>query len=610
MLGVWMPLDGTAVNQGLLGDVTTVTAPTFVADGKTGKAMSSGAFSITADQADSFLNNNYFSFCCWVYNNVSAGTSGNRTLFGTAGMTAPNTRRYTVYIYPTYNQLHLSWQNYDSGDAKLTYVSGTDFIPAYTWTHIGVTYDGPKREVIIYKNGVQYHKISNAYQFTSPNYAYATNLISNNANQYVCDYRVFNHCLSAKEMKEASKGLIVHLKLNESLGLTNMVGDCGYNIYNNYGTGMTVATETLSETYKGEPIYRCTYTAKNDSCVSGFKSNYHSRGVNTTKSIYYSESGVSKQFVYWIYYRPHTSGLTAGGTASNIGGWTEIARQYMGDGWWRVGQSRTINSNGNRSSDYIFTSLYWPYAGINSSCTIDWGPDYLISGSTSIIENFVDGNNVAHDCSGFRNDGTAYNRPTPADVVARYDVSTWFSGNRYITLGRHGMVRDAITVSIWGYMSSWPSYTRMVSCTESGGWNFEPSNSRMQFSVGTGVSSCTYKTVQSTKTLTNLGSGWHHFVGTYDGLNVKIYIDGILEGTTAAYTEKTPIFYNASNGIFVAAEAGANQTTPAGSYYNGALSDFRIYASALSAEDVAELYHTKASIDNHGNFFCGELKEV
>jgi hypothetical protein len=39
------------------------------------------------------------------------------------------------------------------------------------------------------------------------------------------------------------------------------------------------------------------------------------------------------------------------------------------------------------------------------------------------------------------------------------------------------------------------------------------------------------------------------------------------------------------------------------------MSDFRIYATALSAEDVAELYHTAASIDKQGNLFCGEVVE-
>ena len=46
-------------------------------------------------------------------------------------------------------------------------------------------------------------------------------------------------------------------------------------------------------------------------------------------------------------------------------------------------------------------------------------------------------------------------------------------------------------------------------------------------------------------------------------------------------------------------------------YNNYYMSDFRIYATALSADDVKELYNTIASVSNNGSFLTyGEFIEI
>jgi len=49
-----------------------------------------------------------------------------------------------------------------------------------------------------------------------------------------------------------------------------------------------------------------------------------------------------------------------------------------------------------------------------------------------------------------------------------------------------------------------------------------------------------------------------------------------------------------------------------GSYssYGGCLSDFRIYATALSPEDVRDLYAVGASLSDTGVLFSSEVSEV
>jgi len=88
--------------------------------------------------------------------------------------------------------------------------------------------------------------------------------------------------------------------------------------------------------------------------------------------------------------------------------------------------------------------------------------------------------------------------------------------------------------------------------------------------------------------------------GTSD---IKVYIDGVLKATsTAAHSALTfPTTYR------IGRDVRSNDGTP----YKGLMSDFRIYATALSADDVMELYHTPITLSNNGTFLTqGEYVEV
>ena len=388
------------------------------------------------------------------------------------------------------------------------------------------------------------------------------------------DLRIYDHCLSALEVKEISQGLVLHYKLNgqsggvgENLISNSEIHTITANASNQYNYFWAVPTGTLTigETYTFSAIAKITGTNAPTKCTV---------------------------------YNYHTNPNTGGPRSDN----------FIADGVTRDSFTFVANATG-----------FICYAG-NSGSTGGFGAEYkqlkLEKGSVATpwtptsIEMGKDLTKVV-DSSGYGNNGIAVNSPSNiADSKSRYNICTEFNGsNTYINAGTGAKVKDEITVAWWGYMDSWSSYTRAISCTEGGGWNFEVSSGKINFAMGTGTSSNTYKSCTSNTTLASLASGWHHFVGTYNGLESNLYIDGVLDKTLSCYTTKTPIYYHSSNSIIVGAEANAGNTA-AGSYFNGKLSDIRIYATALSAEDILTLYNTPAHIDNLGSVHCFEVNEM
>ncbi len=76
---------------------------------------------------------------------------------------------------------------------------------------------------------------------------------------------------------------------------------------------------------------------------------------------------------------------------------------------------------------------------------------------------------------------------------------------------------------------------------------------------------------------------WHHVCGTYDGANIRLYVDGVED-------PESPVAYSGNIGtnsweILI----GENAQQP-GHEWNGLIDDVRIYSYALSETEVKELY--------------------
>ena len=62
------------------------------------------------------LNNDAFSYTCWLYIKGETGSTSQRSMvFGNDVMAAAGGRQFSLFNYPTCNDLHWSWQNYTNG---------------------------------------------------------------------------------------------------------------------------------------------------------------------------------------------------------------------------------------------------------------------------------------------------------------------------------------------------------------------------------------------------------------------------------------------------------------------------------------------------------------
>ena len=217
------------------------------------------------------------------------------------------------------------------------------------------------------------------------------------------------------------------------------------------------------------------------------------------------------------------------------------------------------------------------------------------------LDNIIDNIRII-DSSGYNHHGSIKNTVEIETDTTRYLKSINLpNGNSAINCGRGGMVTDSITYSIWINYSTWGN---PVSCTEGGGWNFE--TNPVQLAIN--IESIGY--LHAVSSFQPTANEWHMLTGVYDRLNQKayIYIDGQMTGETNASSPNL-IHYNGSNVIWLGAEASGSATAFASNGMIGKISDFRIYCTALSAEDILDLYHTSAKIDKTGKVHTFEFVE-
>ena len=390
----WWPLNGNTTDLGISPCAVSGT-PAFATNGKIGKCLSGGTLTMPAAATAQVFNKDAVSVCFWLYNGGSAGC-----IFGTEGMTAPNNRRFTLFQYPTANDLHWSWQNEDSGG---TFTSGiaNGAIPSNAWSHICAVWD--KGTARIYVNGTQVGTSTGTC--TSTNWAYDTIIARPSSTRYYNDIRIYNHALSVKEVKEISKGLILHYNFEDNCQqLVNAYAEPTFNTsaanggWGHWGaTGHAGSYAQNTDTnyiYPGFSAY--SHKVANGSNATNdfllYQEKLFDGGYRSMQAIIKASDGaaITNSVCY-----PAWNGRN-GGVAS--GSWTSI--ESIGNGFYLCKVEGIKQTTSPSSKNAHLVGIY-----VKAGKTIYVTCCYLENGK-QLCSDIFDPNPKCYDCSGYGYNGT------------------------------------------------------------------------------------------------------------------------------------------------------------------------------------------------------------
>lgn len=591
-LQVWLPLNGKIENQGISG-IAINGSPASWSSGPLGKcATFTGKQIIKSASVHDFDYIDNFSWACWV--NTNRG-SGAEYIFS-VGRVDMETFGYGLECYTT-------------TQCRIWFGSWTVNIPVTggKWTHIAFTKSGST--IKIYLNGKLEQTVT--FNATMPTFADSVGLgigcfhhFSGDIYYYngsIADFRIYDNALSPKEVHEIAQGLCCHYPLNDPTPTASL---------NKYG----------GENFEGKPSHTgYTMTKLTGERGYNFTLTYTGTGNNTWPCIQYPfvSFTAGKTYDYSCKIRAHSGNFVISFRGSHIDNdWVCSMKNIMNcDSKWheyhiQVKLDEKYTRSGTEYNTHPLIEFYSESLATKDkvyTCDFDI-KDVQISecATDASISNGAWSDLTVYDTSGFGNHGsvTAATAPVLAGNSPMYDRCYEFPYKNYITgkMPFGGQAASKFTISVWLNQIEGGAYSTWLNSNGYGG-------SGLWLAVNTeGCAQWGYRESVSpnyVKGGSNIAvNTWHLFTYVYKEGVATWYLDG-KKNCSATYADKTIM----PAGTFTLGDsyAGSDWNTN----FHGKLSDFRIYATALSDADIAELYNTPVSITSTGTMMTkGELIET
>lgn len=609
-LVAWYPLIANGNNQGLDGTNLTVNGSVTYTAGKLGNAATFVGTN-TYFKRVRFTEQKNFSVSAWV--KCSTTSSSSQYCF-TQGRDI-NSDSWRISFSPNGTTIVFC-----IGNQNLSYT-----VTLNTWYHVTMTIDDDAN-FVFYLNGTA---VKSGTVTVLPDYSESGGIMAIGAHYYasgagyvlngqIQDFRYYDHALSVKEVKELAKGLCLHIPLDWG-GNPNMISNSytwmnkalgAVNQWTNSGITYATPTVTWDDNAPSPWVYSVTATNSKTTSVSGVGSFYriYNMGLTTADLV----EGENYTFSFWA---KSDSGITNGLAYGSIGE-SQTGVSYTGfgtlDSNWRK-HTRTFKWTRTTSLTLCF------YVPVPASSTVDFqicglklekgdkATPYIPKSTETAYTSYGYGDKFKEDCSGYNNvaivTGSAM---TNASGASRGSGTNWNGSGRLVySTGMPVGTQTLFTINTWLRTTSGatqPRYNDVYGFTlQSNNGTNRYTRCELEQTDGSkihwyGVGDSSYQFAGDMAITTG---EWTMVTLVSDGEKFHTYKNGVLYKTLTPSSDK--LNWKTLGSLTIGDEVAGNV------YYDQA--DFRVYTTALSADDIKSLYQTGASIAKNGALMTGQLVE-
>lgn len=583
-LQVWLPLNGSLENKGLgtLSSDFSISSPTYSA-GKTGNNLKISSQQSNVVTINELTNKKNVTISFWFCPN-SGNTFGqwrDVISFGVSNGTTVSSFRMEASSSTGKN---FGWW----GNGILTSDGGCCgyTLNLDTWYHITIVLNGTTIKKYINGGLQETFTIPTSY---ANNYYFTGTMTLGDVSMYVslADVRIYDECLSVKQIKEISKGLVLHYPLNSGYGNENLIIGSGKYTKN---TPLVRTRNAVDGWQKESTLYTDTIEAGTYTLQAKTDGNWHNHSTPS--------GGYSPDLKYCsIWLVSDAANNESGKDITICLGQTvpkSIVLSYKGKYWIRT----NLYSNGTDN----LTINFWDFKlEKGEKCSL-WSPNK----NDALYSTLGYNSTTVYDTSGFGNNAEKINTPFYTSDTALYDSCINFNQSGYLKNTSLDLYANKLTICFWVKMPNTIITQHFLFSTHND-WTHNGVGMWRDNSTEKGYYLLIKSNTETTFSRPFIGINadtWTFISISYTGKQYSVYKNGSLYQTVDYGNDGqvyNPVLY-LGNSLY--------NGTPSTETDEALMSDFRIYATALTADDIKQLYQTKAKIDKNGNLYCNQFIEI